>query len=40
MSCLQVALIKASAPWLRASHIPVPTAQTAEALAVIKKSQL
>lgn len=30
---------KAAVPWLWASHIPTPTAQPSEALAVIKKSQ-
>lgn len=39
MACLQVAPIKASVLWLQASHIPILTAQPAEALAVIKKSQ-
>lgn len=39
MVCLRVAPIKAAVPWLWASHIPPPTAQPSEALAVIKKSQ-
>lgn len=39
MVCLQAALIKAAVPWLWASHIPSPTAQPSEELAVIKKSQ-